>query len=280
MPMSLWLWPMPDDANLAAIMYGPLVLAGQLGDEGLSRDVIIIRNQREQDAAPNVAAPVMVADPKGDVTDWVKPVPGQPLTFRTADAGRPGDVTLVPFHELFDQRYSLYWRLTDEAGWEKIRAERQARAKLEAEEAARAAARWAAYEARRIDAIEIGVSGSEQAHDFKSAYSHSGTHRGRRWRDATGWFEYRLAVLPDQPMTLLCTYWGSDAGRTFDILVDGEKIATQTLARDHPEEFFEVEYSIPGELTQGKEAVRVRFMAHPDSTAGGVFGCATLKPAP
>jgi DUF1680 family protein len=35
MPMGLHLFPMPDDPMLAAVMYGPLVLAGELGTEGL-----------------------------------------------------------------------------------------------------------------------------------------------------------------------------------------------------------------------------------------------------
>ncbi|MFH1266494.1 MAG: glycoside hydrolase family 127 protein, partial [Planctomycetota bacterium] len=36
LPMSLWAWPMPDDPTLLTVMYGPLVLAGKLGGEGLS----------------------------------------------------------------------------------------------------------------------------------------------------------------------------------------------------------------------------------------------------
>jgi hypothetical protein len=81
-------------------------------------------------------------------------------------------------------------------------------------------------------------------------------------------------------VTLHCTYWGSDGGRVFDILVDGTKIATQKLAQNKPGEFFDVEYAIGASLTEGKESVVVRFAAHPGSTAGGLFGCATLKPEP
>lgn len=277
MPMSLWLWPMPDDPHLAAVMYGPLVLAGELGDNDLNRSMIIIHNQREQDNAPNVDAPVMLVDPQADVRTWVKPVEGQTLRFRTAGVGRPRDVSLMPFHELFDQRYTIYWRLTDEDGWQQIRAERRTRA----EAAAQAAARRAAYEKRKIDWVDIGTSGSEQSHQMKGRNTESGTYAGRRWRHASegGWFEYHMEVLPDKPVTLHCTYWGSDAGRTFDILIDGTKIATQKLADNQPDVFFDVEYAIPTELTEGKESVVIRFAAHAGSTAGGVFGCATLRPA-
>src|SRR5262249_58782081 len=40
LPMALHLHPMPDDPTLQAVMYGPLVLAGKLGSEGLTPDVL------------------------------------------------------------------------------------------------------------------------------------------------------------------------------------------------------------------------------------------------
>ena len=80
-------------------------------------------------------------------------------------------------------------------------------------------------------------------------------------------------------MTLMCEYWGSDVPpRTFDILIDGEIVATQALNQDRPGRFFEIEYAIPPEMTEGKEKITVRFQAHEGHTAGGVFDCAILKP--
>ncbi|UCD49864.1 MAG: glycoside hydrolase family 127 protein [Phycisphaerales bacterium] len=279
MPMKLWLCPMPDDTSLAAVMCGPLVLAGQLGEIEVPQESIYTTdNWFEFPEDRIVEAPVIVTTQR-DPAMWIEPVrtvPAKRLTFRTIDVGRPRDVTLVPYHELFGQHYAVYWRITDEAGWQRIQAERKAREEAKAREVAR----QAALDARKVDAIEIGVSESEQAHGMKGENTRNGTHAGRRWRDAEdGWFEYRMKVLRDKPVTLHCTYWGSDGGRTFDILVDGTKIATQKLAENEPGEFFDVEYDIPTELTEGKESVVVHFAAHAGSTAGGVFGCATLKPA-
>jgi hypothetical protein len=39
LPMSLHVHPMPDDDTLQAIMYGPVVLAGDLGREGLTEEM-------------------------------------------------------------------------------------------------------------------------------------------------------------------------------------------------------------------------------------------------
>ena len=78
-------------------------------------------------------------------------------------------------------------------------------------------------------------------------------------------------------MVLLSTYWGSDTGRTFDILAEGTKIATQTVNVNFPGDFFDVEYKIPRELTRGKKTVTVRYQASPEGAAGGLYGLVMLK---
>ncbi len=87
-----------------------------------------------------------------------------------------------------------------------------------------------------------------------------------------------MKVRPYEPMILVCTYWGGEGTkRVFDILVDGERLATQELLQNKPGEFFDVRYAIPSELTEGKESVAVRFQARPASIAGGVYGCEIMK---
>jgi DUF1680 family protein len=282
MPMSLWLCPMPDDADLAAIMYGPMILAGQLGSLDVPKELIYTTENwfvfpKEQIAE----APVIVTDQR-DPALWIDPVKDMSLTFRTKDVGRPSDVTLVPYHCLWNQKYAIYWRLTDQAGWEKMKPKLEAERKARQEAMAQEAARKASLKARTIDSVDIGNSESEKSHEIKEQNSRSGELAGRHWRDAApgGWFEYNMEVMPDMPTKLLCTYWGSDNGRSFDILVDGEKIATQKLNRSQPSEFFDVEYNIPTELTSDKKSIVVRFDGTDDSVTGGVFGCATLKPKP
>ena len=154
----------------------------------------------------------------------------------------------------------------------------QAEAQRKAREAREAARRKLLAE-RTIDSVAIGDEAVESKHNLQGTRSHAGTYGGKGWRDARGggWFSYDLKVLPEQPVTLMCTFWGSDFGRTFDVLVEGQKIATQTLKRSKPGEFFDVEYKIPAELTRDKDKVTVRFQAHPRSIAGGVFGCVMLE---
>ncbi len=49
--------------------------------------------------------------PGDDPDTWIKPVAGKPLTFQTVGVGKPQDVTLIPFHKLFGERYSIYWTI-------------------------------------------------------------------------------------------------------------------------------------------------------------------------
>jgi hypothetical protein len=266
LPMALRAEALPGDPSIVAICYGPVVLAGELGAEGVPSPYA--RGQTDLNRTPSPEAPAFLAD-LPDVLAHIEPVPGKPLTFRTRGLGRPRDVTLVPFHRLHHQRYTVYWKVFTEEAWKRKEAERAAEEE-----------RRRALEKRLVDAVRPGEQQPETDHAMKGERTESGEHLGRKWRHATdgGWFSYEMKVLPDVPMTLRCTYWGDDGGRTFDVQVDGRTVATQKLERTRPGAFFDVDTAIPEELTKRKEKVTVRFQGQAGSTAGGVFGCAILKP--
>jgi hypothetical protein len=254
-PMTLSLEPMPDNPQRAAILYGPVVLAGLLGKRPPSAEEI----------------PVLVTGGKS-VDEWLKPIPGEKLEFQTENVGRPRDLTLAPFYQVYDQHYVVYWDLLTQEQWEKREAEYQAERKRQQE-----------LEARTIDFFAPGVEQNERAHGLQGEKSDHGDLGERRWRHAVdgGWFSFKLKILPDAPMELVVTYWGSDdGGRTFDLLLDGEKIATESLRREKPEKFFDRSYVLPERLTRGKSQVEVKFQAHPGKIAGGIFGARMLKSKP
>jgi len=250
-------------------LYGPIVLAGELGREGLDRVSLYAKNQTDHVSVPTPRVPVLVND-GNDLLRRVKPVPDRPLVFRTAGLARPSDVTLAPFYQVHHQRYAVYWDLFSEAGWETYQAE-LAGAEGRARELAR----------RVIDCVKIGDRDAEARHGMKGERTQAGAYEGRNWRHAIsgGWFSYEVAVASATDTILQATFWGDDAGtRTFDILVDNQKLATQKLDRNAPGRFFDVRWPLAKDLTAGKRKITVRFQAHPDHTAGGVFGLATLKP--
>jgi DUF1680 family protein len=106
LPMDLHVAAMPDDPTLQAVLYGPLVLAGDLGSQGLTKDMIVGPEGPEVDRLPLETPGFRTAgaDPK----EWMRPA-GEPLTFRTT--GQPRDITFAPLNRIFDKRYSVYWRV-------------------------------------------------------------------------------------------------------------------------------------------------------------------------
>jgi hypothetical protein len=242
------------------------VLAGDLGKEGL------IETERYGPTAPRLGrvppleAPALVGRDTGEILSGVKPVAGAPLDFQTSGIGRPRDVRLLPFYKVFDSRYTVCWRTYTPAEWEKRKAE-----------LAVVEARRKEIELHTVDSVNLGAAESERDHNLRGEGMSENPFGGRRAREArNGWFSYELRVRPDQPVILVATYRGSEGRRrVFDVLVEGERVATQSLEY-HPTEIFDVEYPLPESLTRGKERITVKFQAHPEATAGSVVDVRTV----
>ena len=262
-PMTLRVETLQDTSNTVALFYGPILLAGTLGTNGMPASDYAA-GQLDLVNVPDPLVPLMVGDTNSLLASVV-PVAGQPLTFKTSGVGQPFDVTLIPFYQVQHQRYSVYWNVLSPAAWQQF------------------ANSNAVAEAQVVDQVGIGNSASETSHNFASYNSTSGAFNGVNWRDANenlssnGWFSYSLAVLPNVPMNLACTYWGSDSGnRVFDVVVNGTIVGTQVLTNDNPGTFFTVNYPIPTNLASGATNINVLFSAHPGNIAGGVFGLQTV----
>jgi len=102
LPMALHLHRAADNPNMVAIFYGPLLLAG---------DLDVMKNNTFFNL-PDPPAPALNGDEK-NLASWIKPVEGEPLTFRIQNAAQSSDITLKPFFQFSRDRYALYWSLTD-----------------------------------------------------------------------------------------------------------------------------------------------------------------------
>jgi hypothetical protein len=115
LPMALHMEAMPDNPGTQAFLYGPLVLAGDLGSEGLTDRLIIGPSGPRLGSRAGTTPPVPPLDiptfhaAGADPASWIKPA-GKPLTFRTS--GQRTDVTLVPLNSIFGKRYSVYWQVS------------------------------------------------------------------------------------------------------------------------------------------------------------------------
>jgi DUF1680 family protein len=256
-PMTLRVEPMPDNPTRVAILYGPIVLAGDLGPQddpaGLEPDYVpaLLTNDRPP-------------------AEWLTAMPDAPATFHTVGVGRPRDIVLRPFYRVHDRRYTVYWDLVTPAA-------------LSAREHAVAAerARRQDLDRRTIDQVRVGDAASERAHGLQGEKLESGDAGGRAWRHALdgGWLSYRLGLRRGGPQAGSVTYWGSDSGaRTFDVIVDGRLVATERLDNNRPGQFYDVVYALAPEIADRGDAITVRFQAHPGNRAGAIYGVRVVTP--
>ena len=254
-PYSLRLESMPDDSNRAAIMFGPLVLAGDLGpvSDSLSKDAMYV--------------PVMMIG-KRDPSTWLKPVEGKPNTFITIHTGRPHEVELKPFYATYDRRYSVYWDLFNEHEWEIRKEEFNAQQEknkrlLEAQ----------------IDFVQPGEMQPERNHNFKGEKTSVGSYKERTSRDSRGgWFSFDMKTIVNSPAELVVDYWGGFPGaKTFDILINNKVIATENISNKKDGQFISEQYDIPQEFIKGNSKITIMFKAKPGNMAGPVFGVRTVR---
>ena len=254
-PFSVRIETMPDDTNRIALFYGPVVLAGDLGPE--------------LDTASAIPMYVPVFLPKdNNPENWLNPVVGELNTFKTFNIGQPRDVVLKPFYKINNRNYTVYFDRFTPENWAKYQAKYQA--ELE---------RKKKLEAATIDFFQPGEMQPERNHNYKDFKTWTGENKHRKFReiDRGGWFSCDMKT-SGQPVGLVVEYWGGFTGaKTFDILVNNVKIATENISNKKPGEFFDVTYEIPAKLLAGKKLVNVKFVPHEGNRGGPVFGIRTVK---
>jgi uncharacterized protein len=104
MPMRLTTEPLSDDTKQQAILYGPLVLAGQFPKQGVAEDLEHKQGPQIAEAPPIDVPALQAADVA--LSDRIQPVSGGPLTFRVTS--QQGDVVLQPLNQSW-QRFATYW---------------------------------------------------------------------------------------------------------------------------------------------------------------------------
>jgi hypothetical protein len=108
-PMTLRIIPTNDNPDKVAFAYGPIVLAGVMGTEGMVKPAPYSNPQLYNDYYTynfNVPANMnkALAVDKNKLDASLKPVEGEKLTFQTKDG-----VVLKPLYDIHRERYVVYW---------------------------------------------------------------------------------------------------------------------------------------------------------------------------
>jgi DUF1680 family protein len=110
-PMALRLVATNDNPDMAAIVYGPIVLAGDMGTEGMEAPIPFAKDQLDYRNIPvpdDIITTLNINGRKPD--DWLVPVSGKPLTFKTTGVTSK-EITMIPYYQISRLRYVIYWNL-------------------------------------------------------------------------------------------------------------------------------------------------------------------------
>jgi DUF1680 family protein len=261
LPKRLRLEPLPDNERRVALLWGPLVLAGDLGPEAERG-----RGRTARAAQPRV--PVFVTNNR-PVEEWLKPAAGKPAHFRTDGVGRESDVDFQPFYELHRRRYGIYWDLFTPAEWEKQQAEYAAEQE-----------RQRKLEAATVAYAQPGEMQPERDFNYQGPED-AAVERvlGRAGRRGRSWFSFDVPVDPAHPMALVVTYHSGERRRraTFEILVNGQRVGSEEVKPASPPKFYDVEYKVPADLVKEQQKVTVRFQATDGNEIATVFGLRMIR---
>jgi hypothetical protein len=121
----------------------------------------------------------------------------------------------------------------------------------------------------------------ERDFDFQgqgTEFDESNRVQGRAFRRARDWMSCVMPVEPGSALELVVTYFQDEwRRRTFDILVDGQKIAGQVVERGGVPHFFDLSYPVPAGLLAGRKKITVRFQATDGNETAKVFGVRLIR---
>ena len=178
--------------------------------------------------------------------------------------GAGSSTEFIPFFRLHDSRYMLYWQTTTTSGLAQMK---RVTAAAEAERLA--------LDAQTIDQVAPGEQQPESDHAFKGEGADAGINGGRHWRHASKWFSYELNDREAAARTLRLTFSSADAGRKFAVLLNGQPLQSIELAKE-AQPFYTRDIALPAGAAQNGK-LEVRFVAHPGSMAGGLYGLRLLR---
>ena len=267
---------LPNLPQYVALMHGPIMLAMKTGTEDLVR-LIADDSRFGQLAAgkklPVDKAPILVNKDVEGIADQLVPIAGKPLHFNlTTRMENEIRNELMPFFELHDARYMMYWLALSEDSYKgyldnlaKQEQERQA------------------LEERTVDKVQPGEQQPESDHFMETDDSFVGNTNDVFFRDARNghYFSYLMQTAGQTDLSLRLKYWGVGEWRTheFDILIDDQLLTSiNNTGKYRISEFKYETYPIPAELLQGKKQIRVKFVAKPGKQIGEIYGVRLVKP--
>lgn len=237
LPMHLGISQLPDGSDNYAFLYGPVVLAANVGTEeqsGLFADDSRGGHIASGRKIPLHEMPAIIEDGKadsGNILAHLTPVAGKPLAFTLSGLTTGKDVVLEPFYKLNECRYIVYWPAYNGVEW------LQKQKEIAAFEAERAA-----LEAITADVVTLGEQQPESDHFVKLDNTWAWDDDGRHFREAWGSMSYTMKHRGLESV-LRITY-RPENGKDASVVLDGTELGAIDLP-DVNENRSEAEVELP-----------------------------------
>ena len=265
----------PNLPQYIALMHGPVMLAMKTGTEDMA--MLIADDSRFGQLAvgkklPVDQAPILINNQIADIANQLSPIAGKPLHFTLATK-MVNEIRneLIPFFELHDSRYMMYWLALSEDNYKgyldnlaKQEQERQA------------------LEDRTVDKVQPGEQQPESDHFMETDDSSVGNSNDVFYRDASDghYFSYLMQTGGETNLSLRLKYWGVGEWKSheFDIFVDDVLVKeVNNTGKYRISEFKYETYPVPAEALKGKKQVRVKFVAKPKKQIGEIYEVRLVK---
>jgi hypothetical protein len=274
-PMHNSIKYLPNLPQYIAMMHGPIMLAMKTGTEDLAH--LIADDSRFGQLAsgkklPVDQAPILINNHIDEIANQIQPIAGKPLHFTLSTKMVNGiNNELMPFFELHDARYMMYWLALSEDNY-KGYLDNLAKAEQERQ----------ALEDRTVDKVQPGEQQPESDHFMETDDSYVGNSNDVFYRDANDghYFSYLMQTGGQTELSLRLKYWGVGEWKSheFDILVDDVLVKeVNNTGKYRISEFKYETYPIPADVLTGKKQVRVKFVAKPRKQIGEIYEVRLVK---
>lgn len=247
LPMKLHTMQLPDKSPYYSFMYGPIVLAADMGKERL--DGMFADDSRGGHIAsgpqlPLQNIPAITGDEKSLLQN-IKKVSADKLEFclNNVYPSNYEGMTLRPFAKLHDCRYMVYWKLETEDG-----------IKEKELEIARKENERLKLDMSTIDMVSCGEQQPESDHFIRMSGSIMGNDNGIFWRDTNDWFSYKMRTKGKSPRSVMIKVV-PDNSLNAKIYINGIEAGTIKGESDIHE------FSIPEEVVELEE-LEIRITRH------------------
>lgn len=257
----------PDNTNYVAFVYGPYVLAGGLGKEGVEEDNpngILVRVGTKNHLLSDT---LTFTEPnwRGNFLQFMKEIdlPEKLVAFQLTEIEE--EIIFSPYYEMHEERYGIYFKLMEKDSEEArkvIEGKKELIRKLEL-----------IYQ----DLHNFDENNSEYAKKLRYEHSTIGDFFGKRYRraEANGWFAYEFNFTPiTENICLELQFHTDDQSKELNVTIEDE---TYKLKVEESSEFKFVKHQIILDSSKVKnDSISIKFAGN-NGASPRVFGICFSK---